>query len=213
MLHLKQTAWQERKAEWSEKMVQQFEFQELALKGAYLIHPFYAEDERGGLIKDYHEELFSRNGIMHSLKETFYTISKQGVIRALHFQEVKEQAKLIRCIKGTIYDVIVDLRPESETFKEWLGFELSEENRLELYVPQHFGHGYLVLEDSVVSYKCGEVFYGEYDTGIRWNDETLNIQWPLERIGGREHLILSEKDQNLSSFEEYFAGKNNETGK
>lgn len=194
-------------------MAQQFAFQELALKGAYLIRPFYAEDERGGLIKDYHEELFCRNGIQHSLKETFYTISKQGVIRALHFQEVKEQAKLIRCIKGKIYDVIVDLRPESETFKEWLGFDLSEENRLELYVPQHFGHGYLVLEDSVVSYKCGEVFYGEYDSGIRWNDETLGIQWPLERIGGREHLILSEKDQNLRSFEEYFAGKNNETGK
>lgn len=188
-------------------MVEQFEFTELELKGAYLIKPFYATDSRGSFIKDYNVELFKKNGIEHELKETFYTVSKKGVIRALHFQEVKEQAKLVRCIKGHVYDVIVDLRPESPTFKKWLGFDLTEENRYELYVPEHFGHGYIVLEDSVVSYKCGEVFYGEYDTGIKWDDKTLNIDWPLHLIGGREKLIISDKDENLRDFETYFKDK------
>ena len=186
-------------------MIQKFNFQELDLKGAFLIHPFYATDERGGLIKDYNVDTFRAMGIEHDLKEVFYTISKQGVIRAIHFQEKRQQAKLVRCISGHIYDVIVDLRPESPTFKNWLGFDLTGENALELFIPEYFGHGYLVLEDSVVSYKCGEVFLGEYDTGILWNDTTLNIQWPLEKINGIDNLIISEKDIHLRSFKEYFA--------
>lgn len=92
-------------------MVQKFDFQELDLKGAYLIKPFYATDNRGGLIKDYNVDTFKANGIDHDLKEVFYTISKRGVIRATHFQLVKQQAKLVRCISGHVYDVIVDLRP------------------------------------------------------------------------------------------------------
>ena len=188
-------------------MVEKFAFEETSLKDAYLIQPFYATDARGGFIKDYNIDIFRENGINHELKEVFYTISKRGVIRALHFQEVKQQAKLVRCISGHIYDVIVDLRPESATFKQWLGFDLTGENRNSLYVPEHFGHGYLVLEDSVVSYKCAEVFYGEYDTGICWNDPTLQIAWPIDQIGGKDQLIISEKDQNLKSFEEYFKYK------
>ncbi len=133
----------------------------------------------------------------------FYTVSYKGVIRALHFQEVKQQAKLVRSIKGKIFDVIVDLRKNSPTYKEWRGFYLSDENNIELLVPEHFAHGYLVLEDSIVSYKCAEKFYGEYDSGIMWNDETLNINWPLDEIGGIENIILSEKDQNLQSFKNF----------
>ncbi len=187
-------------------MVQKFEFQETDLRSAYVIQPFYATDERGGLIKDYNIDTFRANGVEHELKEVFYTISKKGVIRAIHFQEIKQQAKLVRCVKGHIYDVIVDLRPESDTFRQWRGFDLTEENQKELYVPEHFGHGYLVLEDSIVSYKCGEVFYGEGDSGIRWNDETLAIDWPLERIGGIDKLIVSDKDRNLSTFLDKFGG-------
>lgn len=184
-------------------MIQKFEFQELDLKGAYLIKPFYATDERGGLVKDYNIDTFKANGIVHELKEVFYTISKKGVIRAMHFQEVKEQAKLVRCISGHVYDVIIDLRKGSETFGQWRGFELTGENQSCLYVPQHFGHGYLVIEDSVVSYKCGEVFYGEYDSGIRWDDSDMGIDWPLDRIGGADKLIISEKDRDLQSFKEF----------
>lgn len=184
-------------------MIEHFRFQELELKGAYLIQPFYASDERGGFIKDYNIDTFRANGIEHELKEVFYTVSRRGVIRAQHFQRVKEQAKLVRCISGHVYDVIIDLRKDSPTFGQWLGFDLTGENRRCLYVPQHFGHGYLVVEDSVVSYQCGEVFYGAYDSGIRWDDPDMGIRWPLERIGGVENLILSEKDKNLQSFAEF----------
>ena len=184
-------------------MIRKFEFKELKLKDAQLITPFYATDERGGFIKDYNIDTFNENGIKHELKEVFYTISKKGVIRAIHFQLVKQQPKLVRCISGHVYDVIVDLRPNSPTFGEWQGFDLTGENQQTLYIPPFFGHGYLVLEDSVVSYKCGEVFYGEGDSGIMYNDPQIDIKWPFEKIGGIENLIISEKDLNLMTFEDY----------
>ncbi len=186
-----------------EIMVKKFEFTSLSLEGAYLIKPFYAPDERGGFIKDYNVDTFKSNGIDHELKEVFYTISKKGVIRAIHFQLVKQQPKLVRCISGHVYDVIVDLRPDSGTYGKWLGFDLTGENMLSLYIPPYFGHGYLVLEDSIVSYKCGEVFYGEGDSGIMYNDQKIGIDWPFEKIGGMENLIISDKDKTLMSFDEY----------
>jgi len=147
--------------------------------------------------------MFKANGIEHELKEVFYTISKRGVIRAMHFQLVKQQAKLVRCISGHVYDVIADLRPDSSTFGQWRGFHLTGDNQVELYIPQYFGHGYLVIEDSVVSYKCGEVFYGEGDSGIMYNDPDLAIEWPMELIGGEENMIISEKDTHLMSLKDY----------
>lgn len=184
-------------------MIQKFKFEELDLKGAYLIKPFIAWDNRGYFVKDYSKELFVQNNIEHDLKEVFYTVSHKGVIRAMHFQKVKEQAKLIRCVKGKIYDVILDLRKDSPTYRQWRGFYLSEENNIELLVPEHFAHGYLVLEDSIVSYKCGEKFFHEYDTGIMWNDPDINIDWPLDEIGGINNVICSIKDDNLQSFREW----------
>ena len=184
-------------------MVQKFEFQPLELKGAYAITPFFATDHRGGLITDYNIDTFKGAGIDHDLKEVFYTISKRGVIRATHFQLIRQQPKLVRCISGHVYDVIVDLRPESETYGKWLGFHLTGENTLSLLVPAGFGHGYLVIEDSVVSYKCAEVFFGEGDSGIMYNDPDIAIEWPMDLIGGKENLIISEKDLNLMSFKEY----------
>ena len=183
-------------------MITKFEFEELDLKGAFKIQPFYATDIRGGFVKDYNVDTFKDNGVDHELKEVFYTISKPGVIRAIHFQLDRQQAKLVRCICGHVYDVIVDLRPKSPTFGKWLGFDLTGENQIELYVPQFFGHGYLVLEDSIVSYKCGSVFYPEGDSGIVYNDPDINIQWPFEKIGGKNNLIISDKDSKLMSFNE-----------
>lgn len=184
-------------------MIQKFDFEEQDLKGAYLIKPFYATDERGGLIKDYNADVLKNNGINHELKEVFYTISKRGVIRATHFQLIKQQPKLVRCISGHVYDVIVDLRTNSPTFGEWRGFHLTGENTNCLLVPAEFGHGYLVIEDSVVSYKCAEVFYGEGDSGIKYNDPEIGIKWPMDLIGGEQNLIISEKDLHLMSFKEY----------
>lgn len=184
-------------------MIQKFDFSETNIKGLIEVTPFNADDVRGCLTKDYSKEIFEANGIHHDLQEVFYTTSHKGVIRAMHFQRVKQQAKLVRCIYGHVYDVVVDLRKNSPTFKQWLGFDLIGEKHNEILVPEGCAHGYLVLEDSIVSYKCGEKFYGEYDDGIMWNDPDINIDWPLDKIGGIEKLIIAEKDMKLQSFKQF----------
>lgn len=184
-------------------MIQKFDFQEMDLKGAYIIKPFYATDERGGLIKDYNIDTFKEAGIEYELKETFYTISKRCVIRAIHFQLEKPQPKLMRCISGKVWYVIVDLRPESETFGQYRSMILSGNNPICILCPAGFGQGYLVLEDSVMSYKAAEVFFGPGDAGIMYNDPDINIDWPFEMIGGKENLLISEKDLHLKNFNEY----------
>ena len=184
-------------------MIQKFEFHLTKLPGVMAITAFNADDIRGCLTKDYSKEVFEANGIHHDLAEVFYTTSHKGVIRALHFQRVKQQPKLVRCIWGHVWDVVVDLRKESPTFRQWLSFDLTGENHREVLIPAGCAHGYLVLEDSIVSYKCSEKFYGEYDDGILWDDPDIGVAWPLELIGGREKLILAEKDKSLQSFSQF----------
>ena len=184
-------------------MNQKFAFQETKIPGLIEVTPFNADDIRGCFTKDYSKEVFEANGIHHDLAEVFYTTSHRGVIRALHFQRVKQQPKLVRCIWGHVWDVVVDLRKDSHTFKHWQAFDLIGEKHNEILVPAGCAHGYLVLEDSVVSYKCAEKFYGEYDDGVMWNDPNLAIAWPLEKIGGEQNLIIASKDQNLQTFSEF----------
>jgi dTDP-4-dehydrorhamnose 3,5-epimerase len=184
-------------------MITPFSFKESRISGLYEITPFNADDVRGCFTKDYSKEVFEKNGINHNLEEVFYTTSHKGVIRALHFQRVKQQPKLVRCVYGHVYDVVVDLRKNSPTFKKWLGFDLNDDNRKEILVPAGCAHGYLVLEKSIVSYKCAEKFYGEYDDGIMWNDVDIGVNWPLDKIGGIENVILADKDKNLQTFREF----------
>lgn len=184
-------------------MIQKFNFQELDLKGAYIIKPFYATDKRGGLIKDYNIDTYKEAGIEYDLKETFYTISKRGVIRAIHFQLEKPQPKLMRCISGKVFYVIVDLRHESATFGQYRSMELCGDDPTCILCPAGFGQGYLVIEDSVMSYKASEVFYGPGDAGIMYNDSDIGIEWPFELIGGQKNMIISEKDLQLMSLNEY----------
>jgi len=184
-------------------MIRKFEFKSTDIAGLIEVVPFNADDIRGCFTKDYSQEIFEQNGISHELKEVFYTTSHKGVIRALHFQQVKQQPKLVRCIWGHVYDVVVDLRKDSATFRKWLGFDLTGENQREILVPAGCAHGYLVLEKSIVAYKCSEKFYGEYDDGIMWNDKDINIQWPLAKVGGIEKVILADKDKNLQSFAQF----------
>ena len=184
-------------------MITPFSFKETEIKGLIEVKPFNADDVRGCFTKDYSKEMFAANGIDYNLAEVFYTTSHKGVIRALHFQRVMQQPKLVRCIYGHVYDVVVDLRKDSPTFKKWLAFDLTGENKKEILVPAGCAHGYLVLEHSIVSYKCAEKFYGEYDDGILWNDEDIAVKWPLELIGGEEKVILADKDKNLQSFKEF----------
>lgn len=181
----------------------QFSFRETEIAGLIEVTPFHAEDIRGGFTKDYSREVFETNGIQHTLAEVFYTNSYRGVVRALHFQRVRQQPKLVRCVWGHVYDVVVDLRKDSPTFRKWLGFDLTGTGYNEILVPGGCAHGYLVLEDSIVSYKCSEKFYGEYDDGILWNDQDIGVIWPLERIGGKEYVILADKDKNLQSFQQF----------
>lgn len=184
-------------------MVQKFEFKETEIEGLYEITPFDAEDIRGCFTKDYSKEVFEANGIHHDLAEVFYTTSHRGVVRALHFQREKQQPKLVRCIHGHVWDVVVDLRKDSPTFRKWLAFDLIGEKHNEILVPAGCAHGYLVLEESIVSYKCAEKFYGEYDDGILWNDADLAVAWPLDLVGGEDEVILSDKDLNLQTFAQF----------
>lgn len=184
-------------------MIHKWEFFELGLKGAYLIKPFYATDDRGCLVKDYNVDIFRENGINYELKETFYTVSKKGVIRAIHFQLEKTQPKLMRCICGKVFYIMVDLRPESETYGKWLHFILSDEDVTSILIPSGFGQGYLALKDSIMSYKSSNVFWGPGDSGVKYDDPDIGIEWPFELIGGKNNLIISEKDLNLMSFKEY----------
>lgn len=184
-------------------MIQKFEFKEMDLKGAYVIKPFYATDDRGGLIKDYNIDSFKTAGIQHELKETFYTISKRGVIRSTHFQLERPQPKLMRCISGKVFYIIVDLRPNSDTYGQYRSMVLSGEEPICILCPAGFGQGYLVIEDSVMSYKASEVFYSPGDSGIMYNDPDIGINWPFDMIGGKANLIISDKDLALMSFKEY----------
>lgn len=186
-------------------MNQKFAFRKEKISGVYAIDAFNADDLRGCFTKDYSKEVFEANGITYDLAEVFYTTSHKGVIRAIHFQREKQQPKLVRCIWGHVWDVVVDLRKNSPTFRQWQAFDLVGEKHNEILVPAGCGHGYLVLEDSIVSYKCAEKFYGEYDDGIRWNDPDIAVPWPLEKIGGPENVITSDKDQNLQTFAEFMA--------
>ena len=183
--------------------MQKFEFKETEIEGLIEITPFFSEDSRGYFLKDYASEMFAQNGYSHDLKEVFYTFSHKGVIRGLHFQREKQQGKQVRCIQGHIYDVIVDLRPDSPSFLCWKGFHLTEENRKSLLIPSGCAHGFLAIKDSLMVYKCSERFYGEYDDGIRWDDPDLKIEWPLSLVGGPNQIEFSEKDKGLQSFAEF----------
>ena len=191
-------------------MTQRFDFHEMDLKGAYVIKPFYVTDDRGGLIKDYNIETYKDAGIEYELKETFYTISKRGVMRAIHFQLDMPQPKLMRCINGKVFYVIVDLRLNSETFGQHRTMLLDGDDPTCILCPAGFGQGYLVIKDAIMSYKASEVFYGPGDAGIMYNDPELCIEWPFDLIGGKDNLIISEKDLHLMSFDEY---SNNAAGR
>lgn len=178
------------------------------IEGLTLIHPHVFEDERGYFIKDFEAHLYAENNLPIKFFEFNESKSKKGTIRGLHFQQKYSQGKLIRVIKGAVFDVAVDLRFGSPTFGKWMGFELSEYNHDVLYIPEGFAHGFLALEDDTIfSYKCTNKYAPEFDSGIRYNDPDINVEWPVERVGGWENVITSEKDSKLQSLE-IFVNKN-----
>lgn len=168
--------------------------------GAYLIKPRVFRDKRGFFLESFSSKLFKSIGIDIDFCQDNHSMSvNKGVLRGLHFQlSPYAQSKLVRVTKGSVYDVIVDLRKNSRTFGQWEGFILSEVNALQLFVPQGFAHAFCTLEDNTeFMYKVDNFYAPDYDSGIIWNDPTLNINWPTDTP------ILSMKDKKLQHFK-YF---------
>lgn len=177
-----------------------FIFKELDLKGAYLIKNFYSGDKRGFFTKCFEQNIFKNNGIDFELTETFVSKSEKNVIRGLHFQKNNPQAKLVSVVAGRAWDVIVDLRVDSPTFKQWRAQELSADNHLSFYVPRGFAHGFASLEnETVMLYQCDGRYDKETDTGILFNDPIIGIEWPVDD----SVAIHSERDLKLQSLIEY----------
>ncbi|RMD51469.1 dTDP-4-dehydrorhamnose 3,5-epimerase [Candidatus Parcubacteria bacterium] len=152
-------------------------------------------DERGVFFEFFNQDKFNALKLDFFVKQANHSFSKQGVLRGLHFQkEPQAMAKLVRCSKGKIWDVAVDLRPDSPSFKKWFGIELSPENKKMLYIPAGFAHGFYALKDCEVQYLTDNTYNKELDAGVFYNDPELNIDWPV--LEGYE-LILSDRDKSL----------------
>lgn len=164
------------------------------LTDAFVLKPRVYKDNRGYFYESFNEKVFeSLTGIQANFIQDNQSYSSKGTLRGLHFQKGEAaQAKLVRVTKGSAYDVAVDLRPNSPTFKQWYGVDLSEENHLQFFIPKGFAHAFVALEDDTIfQYKVDNYYSGVNDGGVIWNDEELAIIWPeLE-------LELSEKDKNL----------------
>jgi len=174
-----------------------FEFIKTDIPEVILIKPKVFGDNRGFFMETYKKSDFEKAGINIVFVQDNHSKSVKGVLRGLHYQkEPFAQGKLVRCVKGKIFDVAVDIRKGSPTFGKWVGYELSEENKLMLWIPKGFAHGFLTLSDEAeVIYKVsGGEYSPEYDAGIIWNDADIGIKWPVKDIN---EVLLSDKDKNL----------------
>lgn len=178
---------------------------ETGIEGLYIIEPTVFGDERGFFIESYNKNDFIELGIADEFVQDNHSKSKKGVLRGLHFQTKFSQGKLVRVIKGAVYDVAVDLRKNSKTFGKWFGIELSAENKKMFFIPKDFAHGFLTLEDETeFMYKCTDFYHPEYDSGVMWNDKDINIDWQLDKYSlNEENIILSDKDKKHQSLKEY----------
>ncbi len=172
-------------------------FIETALKGAFIIEPEKLEDERGFFARTWCQQEFATHGLNPRLVQCNISFNRRkGTLRGVHYQaKPYEEAKLVRCTRGAIYDVIIDLRLDSPTFKHWVAVKLTADNRQMLYVPEGYAHGFQTLEDCTeVLYQMSEFYTLAYSRGVRWNDPTFGIQWPLAE------RIISERDQSYPNF-------------
>ncbi|MBO4651724.1 MAG: dTDP-4-dehydrorhamnose 3,5-epimerase [Lachnospiraceae bacterium] len=186
------------------------------IEGLCLITPALHDDERGYFMESYSRRDMEEAGFNISFVQDNQSMSTKGVLRGLHFQTEHPQTKLVRVLRGEVFDVAVDLRKGSKTFGKWHGEILSEDNRKQFLIPRGFAHGFLVLSDvAIFLYKCDEFFYANDRGGIAWNDPGIGIHWPGVtgeykgtasadgyRLDGIE-LIMSEKDQCSMGFEEF----------
>lgn len=178
---------------------------ETGIKDLVVIEPTFFGDHRGFFMETYNKKDFEKIGLSMEFVQDNHSKSKKGVFRGLHFQTQKSQGKLVKVVVGSVLDVAVDLRRDSETFGKWHVVKLSAENKKMFYVPEGFAHGFITLEDDTeFQYKCTNYYAPEYDSGIIWNDPTLNVDWQLEKFGlSKDTLLLSEKDKKLQTFDEF----------
>ena len=175
---------------------------ETSIDGVYVIEPTVYGDHRGYFMETYSDEEFAEIGLNYKFVQDNQSKSRKGVLRGLHFQKENTQAKLVRCIKGEVFDVAVDLRPGSTTYGKWEGVILSEENKKMFMIPRGFAHGFLVLsEEAEFTYKCDDVYNPNAEAGLAWNDKDVNIDWPLGDMK-IDDLLTSEKDAKWPSLEE-----------
>ena len=172
-------------------------FRETPLAGAYLIEPERLEDARGFFARSFCRREFEAHGLVTEVAQCNTSFNRHlGTLRGMHYQVAPhEEPKLVRCTTGRVHDVIIDLRPESETFKQYFAVTLSADNRIMLYVPAGFAHGFLTLEDdSEVFYQMGEFYYPESAGGVRWDDPAFGIEWPAKPV------LISERDSSYPDF-------------
>ncbi len=178
------------------------------IKGLHVIEPTVYGDNRGYFMESYNYNDFAAEGIDCQFVQDNQSASKKGVLRGLHFQIQYPQDKLVRVIKGEVYDVAVDLREGSETFGKWYGVLLSEENKKQFFIPKDFAHGFLVLSDyAEFCYKVTDFYHPNDEGGLMWNDPDLGVEWPMPEGMGPEELILSDKDKVNSSYQEFLASR------
>lgn len=174
-------------------------FTELEIVGAYLIELEEFKDERGTFARQFCKEELKKYNIDFDIKQcNLSKNTRKGILRGMHYQAMPyPEIKLVSCMKGRIYDTILDLRKDSKTYLKWIGIELSPENRRMLYIPPEVAHGFQTLEDETyVYYQLGEFFKPEYYKGVRYNDSAFGIDFPI-----KENIIISEKDKNYQDWE------------
>lgn len=170
-----------------------FTFTETGLKDCFIVEPKVFGDDRGFFMETYNKQAFIEAGYIMEFVQDNHSKSKKGVLRGLHFQKTKPQGKLVRVVSGEVFDVAVDLRKDSETFGKWFGLYLNAENKKQLYVPEGFAHGFLVTSDyAEFCYKCTALYDPTDEGGVMWNDKSIGVEWPLDRV---EEVLLSDKDR------------------
>jgi dTDP-4-dehydrorhamnose 3,5-epimerase len=172
-------------------------FTETKINGVYVIEPELRRDERGFFARSFCKEEFEKNGLDSDIVQCNISYNrKKGILRGMHYQaQPHEEVKIVSCTKGAIYDVVLDLRKESETCRQWVAVELSDKNFKMVYIPKGCAHGFQTLKnDVVVCYQMTEFFHPECAHGVKWDDSVFGIQWPTGR------KIISEKDQQFPGY-------------
>jgi dTDP-4-dehydrorhamnose 3,5-epimerase len=170
---------------------------DLRLEGLKLIKPKVFRDERGFFLESFHQSIYEKAGLLDRFSQDNHSYSKKGCLRGMHFQSYPGQSKLIRVAVGKIFDVAVDIRPDSSTFGQWEGILLDDQEHHQLFIPVGFAHGFCVLSDEAhVMYKVSSPYHPKFEKDFRWNDPDIKIEWPIQTP------IVSERDQKAPFFKE-----------